>query len=69
MDLSDRLREAIVWLGEPASGGHLVTDDILRQLASQGIIEYDPAAGQVKFTDFGAQIYRDIVGRSPRRNV
>jgi len=68
MELSERLSEAILWLGQPPTEDNFVTDDMLRQLASQGIVNFDPATGCVAFTEFGAQIYREIAGRWPKRN-
>ena len=69
MNLSGTLQRAIVWLGEPASASNFVTDEMLRQLASQGIINYDPQTETVTFTDLGKQVYRELVGRWPNRNI
>ena len=69
MPLTKQQMDAIVWLGVPSSPGMHVTDEMLRQLASQGIIEYDPASGRVRFTTLGQRTYRDIVGSWPKRNV
>ena len=68
MRLSDRLRDAMVWLGEPPTPANFVTDGMLRQLAAHGIVEYEPN-GAVKFTEDGAQVYRDTVGHWPTRNI
>jgi hypothetical protein len=68
MPLSDRLRDAMVWLGEPAAPEHVVTEETLRQLAAEGIVEYG-RDGTVRFTEAGAQVYRDTVGHLPTRNI
>jgi hypothetical protein len=69
MNLPDRLQKAIVWLGEPASASNFVTEEMLRQLASQGIINYDTQTELVTFTDLGRQVYRELVGCWPKRNI
>jgi len=69
MNLSGTLQKAIVWLGEPASASNFVTDQMLRQLASQGIIDYDTQTKAVTFTDLGKQVYRELVGHWPKRNT
>lgn len=69
MKLTAREQDAMVWLGEPPTSEHFVTDEMIRELAAKGIVEYDPATGSVKFTAAGAQIYRDTVGHLPTRNV
>jgi hypothetical protein len=68
MRLSARLRDAMVSLGEPATAEQFVTDELLRQLAAQGIVELKPD-GTVKFTNAGAQTFRDTVGHWPTRNI
>jgi|GEM_PF-3230581 len=68
MRLSAQLRDAMVWLGELATPANLVTDELLRQLAAHGVVEFKPD-GTVKFTDEGAQAYRDTVGHWPTRNI
>ena len=67
MNLTNSQRQAIVWLEETPSAGNIVTDEMLRQLASQGIINYEPDSGSVEFTDFGKQVYRELVGTWPKR--
>ena len=52
MRLTARLRDAMIWLGEPAKPEHVVTDEMLQQLAANGIVESKPD-GTVKFTDEG----------------
>ena len=69
MRLSARLRDAMISLGEPPpSATNVVTDEMLRQLASLGIVEYG-SDGSVKFTDEGKQVYRDTVGHLPKQNI
>ena len=68
MRLTARLRDALVWLGEPATPETFVTDEMLRQLAANGIVEFK-SDGTVKFTDDGAQAFRDTVGHLPKRNI
>ena len=69
MRLSAHLRDAMVWLGEAATPETFVTDEMLRELAAHGIVDYDPASGTVKFTEVGAQVFRDTVGHFPNRNI
>jgi len=68
MRLTVHERDAMVWLGEPATPEHFVTDAMLRELAVKGIVEYDSVEGTAKFTKAGAQAYRDTVGHWPNRN-
>jgi Mn-dependent DtxR family transcriptional regulator len=58
----------MVWLGEPPTPATFVTDEMLRQLAAQGVVAYE-SDGTVKFTQDGAQHYRDTVGHWPTRNI
>jgi hypothetical protein len=67
--LTPKQRDAIVWLGEPATPETFVTDAMLRELAALGIVDYDPATGNVRFTDAGRQEYRYTVGHDPTRNI
>jgi len=69
MRLTAKQRDAMVWLGEPATPETFVTDTMLRELASLGIVDYDPATGSVKFTETGKRTFRDTVGHWPERNV
>ena len=69
MDLPDRLRRALIGLGQPASAETFVTDEELRQLASQGFVDYEPATGAVRFTELGRQIHRDLTGIWTTRNI
>lgn len=67
VDLSDNLKDALGRLGDnptPAA----VTDDLIRQLISQGLIEKTPSGG-IRFTDLGKQVFRDLRGTWPKRNV
>jgi hypothetical protein len=68
MRLTARLCDAMVWLGEPATPETFVTDEMLIELESLGIIEYDRATGKVKFTPAGALEFRYTVGHDPTRN-
>ena len=69
MRMTPKQRDAMVWLGEPATPETLVTDTMLRELASLGIVDYDPATGRIKFTEAGVQEYRYTVGHVPKRHV
>lgn len=69
MPLSTELQQAVVWLGQPASESNFVTDGMLRQLASQGVVDYAPLSGAISFTPFGAQVYTELVGSRPKRNI
>ena len=69
MRLTPLERDAMVWLGEPATAEHFVTDEMLRLLASKEIVTCSPDTGEVKFTQHGAQAYRDCVGHWPNRNI
>jgi len=69
LKLTARQRDAMVWLGEPATPDTFVTDEMLTELAALGIVDYDPATGTVRFTQAGKQTYRDSVGHWPNRNV
>jgi hypothetical protein len=67
--LTPKQRDAMVWLGEPATAEHIVTDEMIRELATLGIIDHYPVTGNVRFTPAGAQEFRYTVGHSPRRNI
>jgi hypothetical protein len=54
----------MIWLGEPIYLGHFVTEEMLRQLAAKGIVDYDPSSGTAKFIYAGIQAYRDGSARS-----
>lgn len=69
MQLTPRERDAMVWLGEPATPDTFVTDEMIRELAAKEIVEYDAGTGDVSFTAAGAQVYRDTVGHWPNRNI
>jgi len=62
-------RDAMVWLGEPVTPEHFVTNATLEELAAKGVVDYDRSEGTVKFTKAGSQIYRDTVGHWPTRNT
>jgi len=59
----------MIWLGEAPTPETFVTDEMLREMASLGIIDFDPATGDVSFTEAGKLAYRDSVGHGPNRNV
>jgi len=59
----------MVWLGEPATPDTYVTDAMLENLESIGVIDYDRGTGTVKFTPAGRVCYRDAMGHWPTRNV
>ncbi len=69
MRLTARMRDAMVWLGEPATPETFVTDEMLIELESLGIIDYDRATGTIKFTPAGAREFRYTVGHDPTRNI
>lgn len=69
MRLTPKQRDAMIWLGEPATPETFVTDEMLKELATLGIIDYDPATGDVRFTEDGKLAYRDSVGHWPNSNV
>lgn len=69
MRLSARLRDAMVWLGEPATPATFVTDEMLRELAALGVVDYDPATETIRFTEAGKLAFRDTVGHWPNRNA
>ena len=69
MKLTAHERDAMVWLGEPVTPEHFVTDAMLRELAAKGVVDYDPVERTAKFTKAGAQVYRDTVGHWPNRNA
>ena len=69
MDLTPQQRMSIIWLDLPPSPMNTVHDDMLRQLASLGVIEYDPKAATVKFTDLGKYAHWELTGHLPTHNV
>lgn len=69
MGLTPRQRDALVWIGEPPTPETFVTPEILEELESLGLIDYDRAAGTVRFTPAGAREFRYTVGHDPTRNI
>lgn len=66
MDLPDTLKDALGRLGEHPTVEE-VGDDLIRQLVSRGLIE--TTSGGIRFTDLGRQVFRDLRGTWPTRNV
>lgn len=69
MALTPRQHDAMVWLGEPATTEHFVTDPMIQDLAALDIVVYDSESGAVTFTESGKRAYRDAVGHWPTRNT
>jgi hypothetical protein len=69
MRLTAKQSDAMVWLGEPPTPQTFVTEGMIQELAGLGIVVYDPTTGKVRFTEAGAQAYRDTVGHWPARNI
>lgn len=67
MDLPDNLKDALGRLGENPTDDSL-TDDLIRQLMSHGLIEKTQSGG-IRFTELGKKIFRDLQGTWPKRNV
>jgi hypothetical protein len=69
MALTPQQHDAMVRLGEPSTPETFVTDAMLQELASLGIVEYDQTTGKLTFTYKGKRAYRDAVGHWPTQNV
>ncbi|HEY2249404.1 MAG TPA: hypothetical protein VGH74_00040 [Planctomycetaceae bacterium] len=69
MVLTPRQLDAMVWLGEPSTPATHVTEEMIEDLESIGIVEFDRVTETVKFTPAGRVAYRDAVGHWPTRNL
>jgi hypothetical protein len=69
VDLAPRQRNALIWLGEPAFPDNFVTAAMLHELAALGLVNYDSATGNVKYTVAGKIAHQELVGHCPTRNI
>ena len=69
MRLTAEEHDAMVWLGEPIDLEKFVTEEMMRNLAAKGIVDYEPWSDIPKFTPVGIQAYRDAIGHPPSRHV
>ena len=60
--------DAMVWLGEPIDLERFVTEEIMRNLAKKGIVEYEPWSDAPKFRGQEFRL-RDAIGYPPSRHL
>ena len=69
MRLTAEEYDAMVWLGEPINLGRFVTEEMMRSLAAEGIVNYKPWSCVPRFTPAGIEAYRDAIGYPPTRHL